>query len=741
VEDAYDLVVVGAGPAGTTLASLIKRHRPSARVLIVEKAAFPRHHVGESLLPGMVHVLREIGAYDLIKNAGFPRKFGATFLWGRGREPWDADFVTFGREVLEKYGDVLTDESSWQVVRAQYDSLLLEHARALGAEVLMPASAVEPIEKDGRIEGLVLETGGKKRRVSARLVADASGQAGFLSRFRKVRRCREDLRHVAAYAYYRGARWKHEYVGYPDKTKIFVCSVPEGWFWFIPISRDVVSVGLVSKAARAKERGGEDYRAFFERALRSCAELWPQLEGAEVLKGMDPAEPDKDFFTISDWSFESEAASGPGWAAVGDAAFFIDPLLSSGVTLAHLSAHRAAYALLTAWEEDDAALADALWKDYDRYCREISGSFLDLVRHWYGGHENPEQWWENARGVLRSAAPLELGARSSFIGVITGAYAHYERAYADPGWLFASNRRALSAWGTAADAGPGAPLPDSALPRWRVPPEFGEAFVPVSGAGRLRPIARVGFPAGTGDPLDDFARPKRRLLPGPHLAIVRSVDGRADVAQIKLRLRAELALPADAIDAQVERLLRDLASLGVLELSDGPGAAAAEPALGLERLRDGEARLRRGDAAGAERALSAAIAAGEGGRWALALRGEARRRLGRAPEALADLDAALAPEVRAKGADRAAVLRAEFDALIARGWIEDRARASRAALKLDAGDAAGARAEADAALRLNPGQSDALKVRAQALRALGDLEGARRDLEAVRGMLGGGKTP
>jgi len=739
VEDAYDLVVVGAGPAGTTLASLVKRHRPPARVLILEKAAFPRHHVGESLLPGMVHVLREIGAYDTIKNAGFPRKFGATFLWGRGREPWDADFVTFGREVLEKYGDVLTDESSWQVVRAQYDSLLLEHARGLGAEVAMPAAALELIEEDGRVAGLVVEAGGERRRVRARLVADCSGQAGFLSRFRKVRRYREDMRHVAAYAYFRGARWKHEYVGYPDKTKIFVCSVPEGWFWFIPISRDIVSVGLVSKAALARERGGEDYRAFFERALKSCAELWPQLEGAETISGMDPAAPDKDFFTISDWSFESEAAHGPGWAAVGDAAFFIDPLLSSGVTLAHLGAHRAAYALLTAWEEGDAALEAALWDDYDRYCREISGSFLDLVRHWYGGHENPELWWENARGALRAAAPLDLSARSSFVGVITGAYAHYERAYADPAWLFASNRRGLSAWGTAADAGPGAPVPDSAVPRWRAAPVVDEVFVPVSGAGRLRPLARVSFPAGTGHPLDDFARPKRRLLPAPHLAIVRAVDGRADVGEIKRRLRAELALPADAIDLQADRLLRDLVGLGVLELAAGPGAADAEPRTRLKSLRDAEALLQRGDAAGAERALSAALAGGEGGPWALALRGEARRRLGRAREARADYDAALAPAARAAGADRAAVLRAEFDALIARGWIEDRVRAGLAALSLDAGDAAAARAEADAALRLNSGSFDALKVRAQALRALGDLEGARRDLEAVRGMLGGGR--
>ena len=739
----YDLVVVGGGPAGTTLATLVKLRNPDARVLVLDKEGFPRHHIGESLLPGMVHVLEEMGVVEKIKDAGFPKKFGVVFVWGEDRVPWDADFIKFSDEMLQKYGEVLGRETSWQVTRAEYDELLMEHAKSVGVEAWMRASATRPIEEKGRVVGVEVATAAGTKKVRARLVADCSGQNGFMSKHRGVRRRRDSLKNVAAYAYFKGARWKYEYTDHPDKTKTFVCSVPEGWFWYIPISRTLVSVGLVSKSELVKDRAGRGYRDFFFSALKACPELWPLLEGAELVAGQDPAEPAKDFFTASDWSFTSETACGPGWLAAGDAAFFIDPLLSSGVTLAHLSAHRAAYTVTTAWKEKDDELEALLWKDFDRFCKETANSFLSLVEFWYARHPNPGMWLKQASKSLASRAPLDVSDKGAFLAVIAGVDSLYERVYADRAFSIGTNSRSQAAWSLPSAPARTPSQPDAAVPRWLVGRKTRLTFLPVSGSGLLRPIHSVRFDADAADALDAFAHPRSRTLPLSYLAVADAIDGKTTVGEIKAELRTKLALPRDVVHIQVDRLLADLSALGVVAVAPagaqkrGPAKRAPKPS----PLSAGEDLLLAGACAEADAALTRAIDAGDGGRWAFAMRGEARRHLGRADEALADLDRALAPAVPSRAASRRDALIEEFDESVRRGWLEDRVLASRARLRLERGDHAGAKADADAALKLNPGQFDALKVRAQASRALGDLDGSLKDLESVRRMLGERPTP
>ncbi len=132
----YDVVVVGGGPAGSTTAALTRRYAPHLRILLLERAHFPRHHVGESLLAGASPVLEEMGAYDKVARAGFLEKLGATFIWGHGRAPWGFEFddlisqlVAQGWRLPQLY------TRAWQVRRAEYDQLLLEHAASLGVEV------------------------------------------------------------------------------------------------------------------------------------------------------------------------------------------------------------------------------------------------------------------------------------------------------------------------------------------------------------------------------------------------------------------------------------------------------------------------------------------------------------------------------------------------------------------------------------------------------------------------------
>ena len=765
----WDLIVVGGGPAGSTLAGIARKHDPTARVLVLEKTPFPRHHVGESLLPGSIPVLKELGVHAKIDAGGFPRKMGVVFVWGDDRKPWDADFNNLNLEMVKKYGRMLDAEFSWQVLRSKYDEILLDHAKELGAEVRFGWRAVSAVEEAGKVVGVIVEKDGARETLRCGTLADCSGQSGFLSAQRGTREFNAELKNVAGYAYYRNAKWKFEYQGHPDKTKIFVCSVPEGWFWYIPLAKDMVSVGLVSKAAQVKGRAeGKDFRKHFFDALGRCGEIAPLLKDAVLLSDVDPHEKGKDFFATGDWSYQNERACGPGWLAAGDAAFFLDPLLSSGVMMAHLSGHRAAYTWLSARREKDADVGALLWADYDRFCKEVSGSFMALVRFWYRHDPNARAWWSEARKALGTRAPVDLDDKTAFVAVAAGLTYYFERAYTSQSLLFGSSgtehswqwegtklelknwtRQILAIVETGflkaeptrdakvrrAEAEVARQeIPDSWIPRLVLKIEEQTAFLPLSADGRLLPARRCRVVKSEGlDAGDDAANP-RRVLPRSYALALSLVDGRRAVGEIKRELSRRCALPGDLLNAQVFRLLKDLAVLGAVEWTEKPDLPTppeAAPGTGdaWAQYRAGEAALRRGDPGAAAAFLDRAIAAGAPGPWAYALRGEALRHLGRPAEAARDLDEALRPsEAPKKGGSRLDALREEFESGVERAMIEDRVRLLRGKLRLAGGDARGARADAEAALKANPRQSEALVVRAKAALALGDLAAAKADL-------------
>src|SRR5207245_2148005 len=227
------------------------------RVLVLERERFPRYHIGESLLSATLPILDAVRATPAIERHGFLKKPGGTFLWGRQREPWSFWF----RE------DPGGRPHAFQVVRAEFDQLLLENARAHGADV-REEHAVTEVETDGEQPVVhARAASGETVRLTPRFVVDASGQAAVLGRARSLRRLNDFFKNLAIFGYFRGA----ERLPGELANHILSAAFPDGWFWYIPLPYVTLSVGAVPGASPEAEALAEyeaTYRGAFERYLR-----------------------------------------------------------------------------------------------------------------------------------------------------------------------------------------------------------------------------------------------------------------------------------------------------------------------------------------------------------------------------------------------------------------------------------------------------------------------------------------
>ena len=321
----WDAIVIGGGPAGASVATYLGRE--GRRVLLVERERFPRPHIGESLLPGVLPYLDALGARDDVEKEGFLRKEGQTFVWGKDRTPWEIDF----RELdVHPY--------AYFVDRARFDEILLRNAERTGAVVREEQTVQRVLFEQGRATGIVVrQKGGKESTERAKFVVDASGQSALVARNAELRRVVRGLKNVAVWAYWEGAT---RLPGHKS-AHILTTSVPEGWIWVIPLG-DRTSVGIVTSGATRKERETLGATAWYEKTLRAAEAAWPLLENAKRVTDVTGAR---------DWSYRARRFSGPGILLAGDAACFIDPILSTGVHLAMTSGYWAASVIHSSLEE------------------------------------------------------------------------------------------------------------------------------------------------------------------------------------------------------------------------------------------------------------------------------------------------------------------------------------------------------------------------------------------------------
>jgi flavin-dependent dehydrogenase len=390
------VLVIGGGPAGSTVSTLLARE--GFEVTLLEREVFPRYHIGESLLPSALPIFDMLGVRQKVEKHGFTLKRGAYYDWGH--DIWSLDF-----------GELTENRThAFQVVRAEFDKILLDHSKEQGVKVFEGINVDELEFEDGRPvrarwSDRAATNGGGSGTISFDVLIDGSGRSGVISnRIHHDRRFHEVFKNVAIWSYWKGAnRLEGDKAGYAT-----VASVQEGWLWAIPLHDDRMSVGLVMHKSALQDRSVEALDSHYLKAIAESEIVGGFLAPATRISGVQ---------VESDYSYAAETFCGPGYFIIGDAACFLDPLLSTGVHLAMFSGLLAAASTATLLRRDQTE--EQVVNFFEATYRKAYLRFLVFVSIFYQQYKGKGSYfWEAQRLTRQEYSGEEM--RKAFLNLISG---------------------------------------------------------------------------------------------------------------------------------------------------------------------------------------------------------------------------------------------------------------------------------------------------------------------------------
>jgi flavin-dependent dehydrogenase len=330
-----DVVVIGGGPAGSTASTLIAQN--GFRVELFERDKFPRFHIGESLIPETYWVLKRLGMLPKLHASPFVKKFSVQFVGSSGKLSEPFYFMEHKPHECSQ---------TWQVLRSEFDQMMLDNAREHGVRVHEETRVLDVLFDRERVSGVrVMDASGAKREVTCKVVVDASGQSTLLANRFKLRVADPELKKGALWTYYEGA---YRDTGRDEgATMVLQTAGKKGWFWYIPLHNNIVSVGVVASFEYLFDGRGPHEKIYSEE-LDRCPAAKERVACGRRVAG---------FYATKDYSYRSRQAAGDGWVLAGDAFGFLDPLYSSGVLLALKSGQLAADAVSEGLAKGDTSAA------------------------------------------------------------------------------------------------------------------------------------------------------------------------------------------------------------------------------------------------------------------------------------------------------------------------------------------------------------------------------------------------
>jgi len=327
----HDVVIIGGGPAGCAAATLLAEMGHD--VLVLEREKFPRYHVGESLLPFTYHPLERLGLLEKMRKSAFVKKYSVQFVSVSGKASQPFYFSTrYNPDVAQ----------TWQVLRSEFDQMIMEHARQKRALVKEEVTVTGLLREAGKVTGVHAHgEDGSSTEYRARITLDCSGKESFAAVRNQWRIKDPKLNKVAVWTYYKGAK-RDEGI---DAGATTVAFVPEkGWFWYIPQHNDIVSVGVVAEGKYLSRDGVKNPEEIFKREIERNAWIEEHLQSGQQVGP---------YYVTNEFSFHSKYCATEGLLLVGDAFCFLDPVFSSGLMFALKSGVLAAETIHAAFLAND----------------------------------------------------------------------------------------------------------------------------------------------------------------------------------------------------------------------------------------------------------------------------------------------------------------------------------------------------------------------------------------------------